>query len=207
MIRDRSARIWSTSGGTGGFESFTSGNWSSYAISATEQGVNGYFVGNFPALPAGYYNLSAHQQTGGTPAQTDPRVNTGTEQWDGSNLVQLSDLATSGQISQIAPLKLARGCMIQNFPVYFKSSTDHVTPFTSGSCSGQVWRDGAASPVVLQSGAFTEVGNGWYNLVALTSGDLLANTVKLLFTCAISGVSQADPVPMAFILQRTSGQQ
>lgn len=207
VIRDRNGRPWSTSGGTGGFETFTSGNYADYAVAAVEQGITGWFVGNFPAaLPPGYYNLDAHEQAGGTPLQTDLRVAGGTEQWNGSELIPLSDLATSSQLGFISPLRPARGVMIQNFPVYFKSATDHVTPFTSGSGSGQIWRDGAVAPVALQSGAFTEVGNGWYNLQALTSGDLLANSVKILFSCGISGVAQADPVPMAFLLQRTSGQ-
>jgi hypothetical protein len=81
-----------------------------------------------------------------------------------------------------------------------------VTPFTSGVVSGQIWRDGATSPSPLQSGAFTEVGNGFYNLQALTSGDLLATTVKLLFSAqGISG-GQADVLPMSVVLQRSSGQ-
>lgn len=206
LIRDRTARIWSTSGGTGAFGAYSNTEYEQYAISTLDQGSNNYYVGNMPtAIPPGYYNLSAHQQTGGSPLQTDRRIAMGDEQWNGTVLLPLSDLATSGQVGQMMPIRLARGTMIQSFSIYFKSSTDHVTPFTSGVVSGQIARDGGAFGP-LQSGAFSETGLGFYRLQSLTSGDLLANTASLLFTAnGISG-GTADPVPFSLILQRTSGQ-
>jgi hypothetical protein len=125
--------------------------------------------------------------------------------WNGAT-VGLADLATSGQIGLVSPMRLARGVGILNFPVYLKSSADHVTPFTSGVVSGQISRDNGSFGA-LQSGAITEIGLGHFNLFALTSGDLLANTVRLHFTATgISGGS-SDPLPISLVLQRTSGQQ
>lgn len=205
VIRNRIGQIWNTSGGTGAFESYNNTFYTDYAISLSEQGGNNYYVGTFPpAITPGLYNISAHQQLGGSPAQTDPRVATGTEQWNGSVLLPLSDLATSGQLGQIAPIRLARGVAVSGFPFKLVSSADHVTNFVSGVVSGQISRDGGSFGA-LQSGAFTEIGLGWYR-TNLTSGDLLANQVALIFTA--NGVSggQADQRDFALLLQRTSGQ-
>ncbi len=204
VIRDRIGRIWNTSGGTGAFEAYNNGVYTDYAISLTEQGGNNYYVGTFPpAIVPGLYNISAHQQLAGSPAQTDPRVATGTEQWNGSVLLPLSDLATSGQLGQVAPIRLARGVAVSGFPFKLVSSADHVTNFVSGVVSGQISRDGGAFGA-LQSGGVTEIGLGWYR-VPLTSGDLAANQVALLFTAnGISG-GTSDQRDFALILQKTSG--
>ncbi len=206
LIRNRIGQIWSVSGGTGGFDTYLVGSYTDYAISATEQGGSNYYAASMPtAIPAGVYAVEAHQQLAGTAAQTDPGIAAGDLQWNGAVTLPLSDLATSGQVGMGFPLRLARGTMILNFPIYLKSAADHITPFVSGILSGQIARDGGAFGP-LQSGVFTEIGLGYYNLLALTSGDLLANTVKLLFTGdGISG-GTSDPLPLSFILQRTSGQ-
>jgi len=205
LVRNRVAQIWSTVGSA--FETYTTANYADYTINAAEQGAaSAFYAGTMPgAIPAGVYSIVAKQQLGGAPAESDPVVAGGDYQWNGLVTLPLSDLATSGQVGQIGPLRLARGVMVTNFPVYLVSSADHVTPFTSGVLSGQVARDNG-SFTALQSGAFAETGLGFYNLQALTSGDLLANTAKLVFTAAgISGGS-ADPRPMSIILQRVSGQ-
>ena len=195
--------LWNLSGPS--FESFVSGNWPSYGISLTEQGVSAFYAGNFPSTIApGVYSSDAREQLGAGALQTDPTVAVGDLNWNGSIVMPLADLATSGQVGQIAPIRLARGTMIQNFPFKMVSSADHSSVFVSGIISGQISRDGGSFGV-LQSGLFTEVGLGWYK-TNLTSGDLLANTAALVFTgVGVSGGS-ADQRDMAFILQRVSGQ-
>lgn len=147
----------------------------------------------------------AKEQLTGSPLESDPTVATGEEQWTGAALFPLSDLATSGQFGQLAPLRLARGTMIQNFPFPLVSAADHVTPFISGVVSGQISRDGG-SFAALQSGAFTELGNGFYSLQAFTSGDLLCNTAAVVFNCVGISGGAADPRRLSLVLQRTSGQ-
>ena len=198
--------VWSTSGGTGGFEAYNSLDWADYAVSLTEQGSTAIYQGNFPAaVPAGVFDIDARRQIGASPATTDVTVATGSEEWNGTKTVPLSDLATSGQLSQLVPIKLARSYQIKDWSIYLRSSADHVTPFTSGVISGQIQRDNSTTWQPLQSGAFTEAGQGYYVLQALTSGDLDANSVRLLFTgTGVSG-GTADPLPQAAILQRISG--
>lgn len=207
LVRSRTSQVWSTSGGTGAFESYSTVNYESYVISATEQGTaSAFYAGTMPAaVPPGVYGITAKAQITGDPLETDPTIAGGDLQWNGTVTLPLSDLATSGQLSQIGPIKLARGVMVQNFPIYLKSSVDHVTPFTSGVVSGQIIKDGGNVFTALQSGAFSEVGNGFYNLQALTSGDLSAGSVKLLFTAAGISGGQSDPLPMGIILQKVSG--
>lgn len=204
QIRNRtSGYIWNGSA----FEAYSqlSGNIASYAVGVTEQGNSAHYVGNMPAaIPPGVYDVTAKQKIQAPYLETDRVVAAGEINWNGSIAVPLSDLATSGQIGQIGPVRIARGTMIQNFPFKLVSSLDHITPFTSGVCSGQIARDnGTFGP--LQSGVITEKGLGWYNLSALTSGDLLANTAALVITAnGISG-GASDQRDFAFVLQKVSG--
>lgn len=206
LIRSRTGTIWNTAGGA--FEAYATANYTDYDVSASEQGTaSGFYVGTFPtAIPAGIYSVVAKQQLGASPAEGDPTVATGDYHWSGTATVPLSDLTTSGQVGQIGPVKIARGTMVQNFKFKMVSSTDHVTPFVSGVVSGQINRDAGAFGA-LQSGAFTEEGNGWYRLQALTSGDLLCNTASLLFTAVGISGGQADQRDFSLVLQRVSGQQ
>lgn len=206
LIRNRIGQIWNTSGGTGAFEAYQTSVYSSYAISVVEQGTaSAFYVGNAPAaLPAGTYGITGKQQIAGSVAESDPTVAVGNFEWNGTVAIPLSDLATSGQIGLLAPLKIARGMMIQNFQFDLVSSADHVTPFVSGVISGQIRRDnGSFGP--LQSGTFTEGGLGFFS-VTLTSGDLLANTAALVFTAAGVSGGTSDPRRFSFVMQRTSGQ-
>lgn len=198
LIRDRTGAIWNGSA----FVAYATVNYALYVISLVEQGTaSGLYAGTFPAtIPAGVYNLVAKQQVGGSPAETDFVVAMGEEQWNGTAIFPLSDLITSGSAIQV---RLVKGNMVQNFGVYFKSSADHVTPLVSGVVSGQIARDGGSFGA-LQSGAFTETGQGFYN-TNLTSGDLNAGTCKLLFTAVGISGGVADPVPMIFVMQRGSG--
>lgn len=207
LIRNRVGQIWSTSGGTGAFTAYQTANYTDYSITGTQQGsASAMYTGSVPAgLLPGVYGVLGKQQLGGSVAESDPALGSENYQWNGTVTLPLSDLATSGQIGTIAPIRAARGCMIQNFPVYLKSSADHLTPFTSGTVSGQIARDGGSFGA-LQSGAFTETGLGYYNLQALTSGDVLANTVKLVFTATNPTGGTSDPLPISLLLQRTSGQ-
>lgn len=205
-VRSRTGTIWNTSG-TGAFETYQTSAISSYKISATEQGTaSQFYAGSFPtAIPAGTYSIVAKLQMSGSPQESDPTIAMGNQEWNGTATTPLSDLASSGQVGQLLPVRFAYGEMVQNFPLYFKSSLDHVTPFTSGIVSGQIIRNsGVFGP--LQSGAFVEAGLGFYNLQALTSGDMAGKSIKLLFTCVGISGGQADPLPFSIITQRTSGQ-
>ncbi len=203
VVRNKNAQIWNNN--TTAFETPSSASWADYVISLVEQNTLGFYAGNFPtAITAGIYSITGFQQITGSPLSSDMFVGGENYQWNGTTTLPLSDLATSGQVGQFAPMKIYRGEMIQNFKFYMVSAADHVTPFTSGIVSGQILRDGGASFAALQSGAFTEEGLGFFRCT-LTSGDLLCNTASLLFTAnGISG-GQADPRPMTLVLQRTSG--
>ncbi len=201
-IRGSGQSIWSTSGGTGQFESFNAANYTDYDISLSEQGSTNVFLGNFPAAaPAGLFNIFASQQVGGSPAVSDPIVSFGELNWNGTQTIPLSSLATSGQVATFAPIRIARGVAISGFMFYAVSSVDHVTPIVSGATtmSGQIAKDGNAF-TNLQSGGFNEVGLGVYS-VNLTSGDLLCTTAALIFTNP-----NADPRVFTLVTQRVSGQ-
>jgi hypothetical protein len=205
LIRNRAGQIWSTSGGTGAFESYDNDHYADYDITTTEQGASAYFVGSLPAaIPAGVYNIVGKQQLGGSPAQTDPTVAMGDLQWNGTVVLPLSDLTTSGQLARVTPVAMARSEMVPHYPIYLVSAADHVTPMTSGVVSGQIARDNG-SFTALQSGAITERGLGTYTVQALTSGDLDARTARLVFTAAGVSGGTSDPLVINLVLQRSSG--
>jgi hypothetical protein len=205
LIRDRTNRVWSTSG-AGAFETYLTASYPAYVIAGTEQGTaTSYYTATMPsAIPAGVYNVVAKRQAGGSAVETDPTVGAGEIQWGGTAVVPLSDLASSGQIGQLLPSRPARGVMLPNFLFKMVSSADHLTPLTSGVISGRISKDGAAFGP-LQSGAFTEVGLGWYKLGALTSGDLACGSAALVFTgVGISG-GAADQRDFSLLLSPSSG--
>jgi hypothetical protein len=207
VFNEKTGQVWNN---LSGFETYTTANYSGYTTPAPQLGASLICEGNFPSgIVAGLYGIFAKSQLAGSGAETDPTVAGGTINWNGSNPLPLSDMATSGQVALVGPVRAARGVQIANFPIKLVSSADHNTPWTSGLISGQISRDGGPFGS-LQSGAlsggvaFTEIGHGWYSLGALTSGDLLANTVALTFSAAnASGTS--DQRDFAFVMQRVSG--
>lgn len=203
QVFSRTGTVWNTSSSS--FVTYSSSDIADYDVAMTEQGTaSGIYEGTFPsAITAGVYQIIARNQVGGAVAQTDPVVATGDYQWNGTVTLPLSDLATSGQVGQTAPIRMAKGVAISGFPVYLVSAADHVTPFTSGVVSGQISRNGGSFGA-FQSGTLTEVGLGFYR-INVTSGDVNADTVSLWFQgVGISG-GTSDPRTMSIVLQRVSG--
>ena len=196
---------------TAAFQNYSTANYSGYVVSAAEQGTaSNYYAGTFPSIGAasgGVFNVVAKRQTGANPAEGDPNAATGEFHWNGSLQVPQAHLATSGQIGQLAPLRLAKGVAVSGFLFKMVSTVDHVTPFTSGVISGQISRDGGGFGALqsgLVVGAYSEIGLGFYRC-NLTSGDLNGNVVGLNFQgVGISG-GAADNVDFALYMQRTSG--
>jgi hypothetical protein len=205
IIFNRIGQVWNVTNVA--FEAYVTATFAQYKVAATELGVaSKVYAGTFPsAIPAGVYGIVIREQLGGSPLETDTILDSGDYQWGGSATLPLSDLVTSGQLGLIAPLRPAYGVMIKPFVFKMVSSADHITPFTSGVISGQISRD-AGNFGALQSGAFLEVGLGWYSLQALTSGDMAAKNVALVLTGAqISGGVGADQRDFSFLTQRVSG--
>ena len=205
LVRNSTGYIWNTS--TSAFETYTVSNYTNYAIEMLEQSSSGFYLGNFPlSIPSGTYNIVVLNQYGMNPSQTDSYIGSGNFNWNGYTEVNINDLCTAFQFEQLAPIRISYGTMVNNFPIYFVSAADGISDFVSGIVSGSIARDGSSVFNPLNSGSFTEIGRGWYNLQALTSSDLLCNTAAIEFTC--TGISGGSAIKRAFslILQRTSGQ-
>lgn len=195
IVRDSIGRVYSSSG-TGGLGSWLDNSYSTYPISLTEQGTSAFYAGDMPAVAAGTYNLVAKNQVAGSPAITDPTIGEGSLEWGGSTVIPLSSLASSGQIHGV---RLTKGNAFSGLPFYLVSSADHVTPLTSGVVSGQISKNGGTFGP-LQSGNFTEIGLGWYR-VGLTSGDLNADAVALVFTATAVSGGTSDPRNIGLLTQ------
>lgn len=203
LIRNTTGLVWNTP--TSAFATYSTANYSGYVVSATEQGTaSSYYTATMPTgIPAGTYNVVAKEQLGGSPAETDTTIDVGSIDWNGTSVASIAAISVSGQAS--VPVQLQRGNMIPNYEFYLRSSTDHITPLTSGICSGQISKDGGAFQA-LQSGIFNEIGLGMYS-VTLTSGDTSCGTMGLIFTgvSVNAGLGASDPLPQTFILQPSSG--
>lgn len=206
LLRSATGTIWNGSA----LEAYLTANYATYKIAATEQGsASGYYTITMPAAAAGVYTITYKEQAGGSPAESDMTIGIeGAFQWDGSINIPAANFATSGQVGQFLPMRLARGVAVSGF--YFKlvSSSDHVSNFTSGIISGQISRDGGSFGALqsgLAAGAYVEKGNGWFT-INLTSGDTNCTTAALLFTgVGVSGGS-CDQRDFSFVFQRVSGQ-
>lgn len=86
VIRNSVGQVWN--GAT--FEVFNAANWATYDVAMTEQGASGYYVGTFPVIAAGGYNVEIRDQAGGTPAQGDPLAGGGDVYWNGTAVQTLA---------------------------------------------------------------------------------------------------------------------
>jgi len=79
----------------GAWDSPVKADWGDYDVTLTEQDTDsGTFLGTFPVLAVGIYNVFVQQQSGGSPANTDDVVWTDTIWWDGTDFVTPGDLLT-----------------------------------------------------------------------------------------------------------------
>jgi hypothetical protein len=87
LVRDTAGRVFDGAG----FGAYATANLADYTLSLVEQGTaSGYYVGDFPAVGAGVYNVAAFERAGGSPAEGDPLVAIGTIEWDGTAVVPLA---------------------------------------------------------------------------------------------------------------------
>lgn len=96
-ILNPSARLWNGSA----FEAYSSGNYPDYAVTMTEQGSSGVYVGSFPTAisDAGDYEVIYYLRSDpSVSAEGDQVVGTGTIKWDGSAVVTEED-ASVGEMS------------------------------------------------------------------------------------------------------------
>jgi hypothetical protein len=204
IVRDKNGQVWDNTGSA--FEAYATARYARYVLQAVEQGTaSAFYAATFPAaIAAGAYSVVAKATDGSIEngEEADPTIATGDFQWDGSAPLATAGLVSSGGFGVFANGQLQRQRMVHKYPVAFCNSGGD--PFTSGVCSGQISRDGGAFGP-LQSGAFTEVGNGFYELQALTSGDLNAAKVCLYFSCAGISGGNAKPVQERHVFQRLSG--
>lgn len=79
------AGLWWT-GAT--FEAYTAADYASYAVAMTQQGASAVYTADMPAgFAAGAYDYFVHHQLGGSAAEADPVIGSGSINWDGSEVV------------------------------------------------------------------------------------------------------------------------
>lgn len=86
VIRTTVGTVWNGAA----FVAFVGANWSTYAVTMTEQGTSGYYVGNFPIVALGVYNVETRVQAGGSPALTDLPAGSGIEEWTGTAVTSIA---------------------------------------------------------------------------------------------------------------------
>lgn len=89
VIRNSTGQVWN--GST--FANYLDADWSTYPVPLTEQSPSGYYLVTAPAavVAAGKTTFVIHQQLGGSPADTDPPIGSGT----------LGDVFTSYRLQEL----------------------------------------------------------------------------------------------------------
>lgn len=79
-------------------EAYSSGNYANYDVAMTEEGNSGVYTADFPTgiTGSGTYEYFVHRQTGVSPAEGDPIVNTGKIDWSGTASISGSNGSMSG---------------------------------------------------------------------------------------------------------------
>jgi hypothetical protein len=84
-VRNMSRQYYNTA--TPAFESLTVANWGDYDIALTETPASSYFyVGDMPAVSAGFYWIDIFERAGASPAIGDELLGTWIAYWDATNL-------------------------------------------------------------------------------------------------------------------------
>jgi len=93
------AQFWSSTGTVwngSSFEAYNVANWANYDVALTEYGSSGLYSASIPAMAAATYVAVLFDQGGGAVAEGDPTVGAATIAWDGSAIVDTSDIITHG---------------------------------------------------------------------------------------------------------------
>lgn len=93
-IMNRQGLWWNSSS----FEAYVAANWANYDVALIQQGDSSVYVGDFPSAiqTGGTYEYFIHQQLGGSPAESDPIVNTGKVDWTGTDSISAASGSMSG---------------------------------------------------------------------------------------------------------------
>ena len=85
------SKVWNGSA----FETFVDANVADYDVALTELSTASQeYTVTFPSLSAGLYIVGVYLQGGGTPAITDPVVDSRVCSWDGSKFLRMGDIGS-----------------------------------------------------------------------------------------------------------------
>lgn len=96
----------------------TSGEWATYDVAMTEDGVTGYYRGNLPAVGTGLFRIRIHKQLGGAPASTDPVIWTDEHDTSGAATDPMTNAASgyaSGSLGAIISRLTAARVTVSSF--------------------------------------------------------------------------------------------
>lgn len=112
-VFDSTGQVWNTSG-TPAFETWADGNVADYDIALVGTGGS-FYLGTFPNLSDGTYNIVSYLRAGGTPAVSDGVISSGLMEWrssveiDWATLIDLIDTIISTLVDVAMPtMKAAR---------------------------------------------------------------------------------------------------
>ncbi len=105
VVLSATGGIWNGSA----FETPTLANWTTYAVTLTEQSTTGLYHGNMPALitTAGWYSYIGYLRAGGSPLSTDTAIWSDRIPWSGSAIAVPVVPDTNGQVTVASPTAAA----------------------------------------------------------------------------------------------------
>ncbi len=173
VFRD-TGQVWN---GTA-FETYAAGNYANYAVTMSELGAAGIFIGDFPAtIVAGEYKLLYRRRVGGVPAENDAASGTDSKfSWNGSKILPRSAWA----VVTVDEVPEARTWIVENDGRI--AGTKIVSTTESGTFSvdfGRILDDNETSFVTADSVADVSANN-----LAITNIRLSGDKRKVYFDVA-----------------------
>lgn len=130
VVRTTVGTVWNGAA----FVAFNAADWATYDVALTEQGTSGYYVGDFPAVAAGVYDVEVRDRAGGSPVITDPVAGSGEMYWTGTAVQSLSDVALSS--SSVTAVVAAVFAFVTEGAFTFVQIMRGVAAFVMGKASG-----------------------------------------------------------------------
>jgi hypothetical protein len=138
------AQFWTATGTVwngASFEAYVAGRWAFYDVALTEYGSSGLYSVTIPTMAAATYITVLFEQAGGAVAEGDPTVGAATMAWDGSAIVDTSDIITHGDTnwSTIAAATVAAAVLTNPAQPIATTALGYVTAENTAGIATAVW--------------------------------------------------------------------
>lgn len=193
-VRLQSGQIWNGSS----WESYSSGNYSSYVTSVPEQGSSGYYIGSIPPIGPAMLFVAFYSQLGGSPAEGDSLVAMREYCWDGISVRSVLDVLSLLPSSLVGGrMDCSVGGMVDDVITSGALAASAVTKLQSGlatevmvatlASQGSVDTVAGVVSTLASQGSVDDIGDAVAGIVASLAAGVDANLVTVEGSATLLG--------------------